>query len=53
MSAACDKSEGSMYVHWKTLHSVWTVALQLEWRALQWTLSGRYFTAGAYWYDSL
>ena len=29
---------------WKVLHSRWTLVLQLEWSALQWTLYGRYFT---------
>ena len=24
-----------MYVHWKILHSMWTVVLQLEWGVLQ------------------
>ena len=38
---------------WKILHSRWTVVLQLEWSALQWTLSGRYFTADGQWYCSL
>jgi len=38
---------------WKILHSTWTVVLQLDWRVLQWTLYGRYFTAGGQWYCSL
>jgi len=38
---------------WKVLHRWWTVVLQLEWSVLQWTLSGRYFTAGGHWYYSL
>ena len=53
LSAACDRSEGSRDVHWKVLHSRWTVVLQLCWSALQWTLSGSYFTAGGQWYCSL
>ena len=40
-------------IMWKVLHSRWTVVLQLEWSVLQWTLSGRYFTAGGQWYCSL
>jgi len=38
---------------WKIFHSRWTVVLQLEWSVLQWTLYGRYFTAGGQWYCSL
>jgi len=38
---------------WKILHSTWTVVLQLEWSVLQWTLSGRYFTARGQLYCSL
>ena len=38
---------------WKIIHSRWTVVLQLEWSVLQWTLYGRYFTAGGQWYCSL
>ena len=53
LSAACDKGEGSRYVHLNIIHSRWTLVLQLEWSALQWTLSGRYFTAGGQWYCSL
>ena len=40
-------------IMWKILHSRWTVVLQLEWSVLQWTLCGRYFTAGGQWYCSL
>ena len=40
-------------VMWKILHSGWTVVLQLEWSVLQWTLCGRFFTAGGQWYCSL
>jgi len=38
---------------WKILHSRWTVVLQLECSALQWTLYGKYFTAGGQCYCSL
>ena len=38
---------------WRVLHSRWTVVLQLDWTALQWTLYLRYFTAGGQWYCSL
>jgi len=38
---------------WKILHSRWTVVLQFERSALQWTLSGRYFTADVQWYCRL
>ena len=38
---------------WKILHSRWTVVLQGEWSVLQWTLSGRYCTAGGRWYCRL
>jgi len=38
---------------WKILHNRWKVVLQLEWSVLQWTLSGRYFTAGGQWYCNL
>jgi len=40
-------------IMWKILHSRWTVVLQLEWSVLQWTLCGRYCTAGGQWYCSL
>ena len=40
-------------IMWKILHSRWTVVLQLEWRVLQWTLCGRYFSAGGQCYCSL
>jgi len=40
-------------VIWKILHSRCTVVLQLEWSVLQWTLYGRYCTAGGQWYCSL
>ena len=43
LSVVCDKGEGSRYIRWKILHSRWTVVLQLQWSALQWTLCGRYF----------
>jgi len=42
-----------MNIMWKILHSKWTVVLQLEWRVLEWTLCGRYFTAGGQCYCSL
>jgi hypothetical protein len=42
-----------MNIIWKILHSRWTVVFQLEWNVLQWTLYGRYFTAGGQWYCSL
>ena len=32
---------------WKVLQSRWTVVLWVEWRVLQWTVCGRYCTAGA------
>jgi hypothetical protein len=35
LRAACDKGESLRYVHWKILHSRWTVILQLEWRVLK------------------
>jgi len=38
---------------WKIIHSRWTVVLQVEWSVLQWTLYGRYFTAGGQWYYRL
>jgi len=38
---------------WKVLHSMWTLNLQLEWNVLQWTLCGRYCTAGLQWYCRL
>jgi len=38
---------------WKILHSMWTVVLQVEWSVLQWTLYGRYFTAGGQLYYRL
>jgi len=38
---------------WKVLHSRWTVVLQVEWSVLQWTLFGRYCTAGGQWYCRL
>jgi len=40
-------------IMWKELHSRWTVALQVEWRVLEWTLCGRYCTAGGQWYCRL
>ena len=45
LSAAWEKGEGSRCIHWKIHHSRWTMVLQLEWSVLQWTISGRYFTA--------
>jgi len=33
-------------IMWKVLHSRWTVVLLVEWNVLQWTLCGRYCTAG-------
>ena len=38
---------------WKILYSRWTVVLELECSALQWTLSERYFAACGQWYCSL
>jgi hypothetical protein len=38
---------------WKILHSKRTVVLQLEWSVIQFTIFGRYFTAGGEWYCSL
>jgi hypothetical protein len=38
---------------WKIIHSKWTMVLQLERSALQWTLYGRYFKADGHWYYSL
>ena len=38
---------------WKVLHSRCTVELWLECRLLQWTLRGRYCTAGGQWYCGL
>jgi len=38
---------------WKILHSMWTVLLEIEGRVLQWTICGRYCTAGGQWYCSL
>ena len=40
-------------IMWKVLHSRWTVVLQFECRVLQWTVCGRYCTAGGQWYWSL
>jgi len=37
----------------KVLHSVWTVVLWVEWSVLQWTVCGRYCTAGGQWYCGL
>jgi len=53
LSVGCDKGEGSRYVHWKILHSRWTVVLQLEWSGLQWTLSGRNLVGNGHLYCSL
>jgi len=33
-------------INWTVLQNRWNLLLQLEWSALQWTLSGRYFTSG-------
>ena len=38
---------------WMILHSRWRVVLQFERSVLQWTLYGRYCTAGGQWYCSL
>ncbi len=43
----------TVYLIWKVLHSSWTLVLELEWSALQWTLYGRYFKTGGHWYCSL
>jgi hypothetical protein len=45
--AACMKCV-TVNIICKILHRRWTVLLQLERNALQWTLSGRYFTAGGH-----
>lgn len=37
----------------KILYSSWMLVWQLEWCALQWTLSVRYFTMGGPWYFTL
>jgi len=37
-------------IMWNVLHSSWTVISQVEWSVLQWTLCGRYCTAGGQWY---
>ena len=37
----------------KVLHSRWTVVLQVEWSVSQWTLCGRYCTAGGQFYCML
>jgi len=42
-----------MNIMWKVLHSRWTVVLQVGWSMLQWTLCGRYCTAGGQWYCRL
>jgi len=44
---------GTVNIMWKVLHSSWTVILQVEWSVLQWTLCGRYCTAGGQWYFRL
>jgi hypothetical protein len=53
----CCRSRGFMSstvnIMWKVINCRGTVVLQLEWCGLQWTLSGRYFTAGGQWYCSL
>jgi len=38
---------------WKVLHSRWTVVLCVECSVLQWTVCGRYCTAGGQWYYGL
>jgi len=38
---------------WKVLHSKWTVVLWVEWSVLQWTVCGRYCTAGGQLYCRL
>jgi len=38
---------------WKVLHSRWTVVLWVECSVLQWTVFGRYCTAGGKWYCGL
>jgi len=40
-------------INWKKPHSRWTVILQVEWSVLQWTIYGRYSTAGWQCYCSL
>jgi len=34
---------------WKVLHNGWTLVLCVEWSALQWTVCGKYCTAGGQW----
>jgi len=43
----------TMNIIWKVLHSSWTVLLQVEWNVLQWTLYGKYCTAGGQYYCGL
>jgi len=38
---------------WKVLHSSWTVLLWVECSVKQWTVCGRYCTAGGEWYCGL
>jgi len=40
-------------IMWKVLHSRWKVVLWLEWSVWQWTICGRYCTAGGQWYWKL
>jgi len=40
-------------IMWKVLYSRWTVVLWLECKVLQWTVCGRYCTAGGEWYCGL
>jgi len=40
----------TLNIIWKVLHCMWTVVLRFEWSVLQWTLSGKYFTAGGQWH---
>jgi len=40
-------------IMWKVLHSSWTVGWWVEYSVLQWTLCGRYYTAGELCYCGL
>jgi len=42
-----------MNIMWKVLHSRRTLVLWVKWSVLQWTVCGRYWTAGGQWYCGL
>ena len=42
-----------MNIIWRVIHSKWILVLQLERRALQRTLYGRYLTPSGNWYCSV